>query len=1196
MEVESPPIKDAEDLQDSLLTLVDELRRVAGFKIGVDHILRAQELLITLTTTGQLPCDKETLRNYLAAVFCSKPVQQEAFYAHFGSWLSRHPEARALLVTGAAIVETETARRNEAARGELREIMRRGSARGFVLLATIFLILTIAVGFFVVRPKQNLSSRVLDDKGKPVFNAGVEFARASTKTDGQGIFSLTYEKRLGSDDLVVSSDGFDPMRQTLRTDGSAPVTMDDITLSHRQENPVDVPTPTSASTSTATPTPAFTEQDKQSFLDALSKINAAAADPANRVNEPMAGWRKLYVLYYGWARAVAAALPLLCAALWLVWRWYRLLVLKRRTGKLPELDKLRVRGVREQLFASERMRRTSQKYRVHGGAASLDLNAAATIHRTLRRAGLYAPVHGARQMRPEYLILIDRADFADHQAYFFDALRGRLATEGVYLSRYFFDGDPQLCFDEKPGTPPLSLAELVAKHPEDRVMIFSDGAGFMNAISGRPKLTVEKFGPWQHKGLFTPESVPHWGYRERALEEWGFTVLHADEDGLDAFVELIQAGDQVFQAKNARWTPPYPMILKERPARWLESLAPEPAEVDSLREQLIFFLGEDGYYWLSACAAYPAIQWDVTIFLGHRLKGSGNRKLLRHDVLVKLSRLPWFRYGRMPDWLRGRLLDALPTDQHAAVREAVEELLLSHLENPADGISLEYARQREGLTTRERKQLLSDWFRSVSDESPLFDYVFLTFMSGRKPDRLEMALPNAVRRALARYEPRLLGLSPPALVAIAVGLAALLWVMMPPLRPSGDLALIPTFTLEQGLPEAPPRAVSEQPISYYYDALAQYRSESFAALVNGGYFSQKISLDTLQSDTVDGYSLRPAVYQAWLSDTLSRQGITTSAFMMSFLPVNDAERWKTERLYLDSVPTGTIKVVASPSISPSPTNSVAPSPTTSVSPSPTTSVSPSPTTSPTIPAPPQTPVRIAADDVAAQALVRVLLKRSDLVTQLESDPASKTLLVGPSNLYERTLEQLGVSEFNESDFKDDLAEWVNRNTDFHIDTYADNLDEWELTYRVTFKQAVDMLRAEFERSSMIYILYDEANKELAKRIGDALDGPTARGVKLAVSYQLARPQGMLTFRPESSVVEPYSIIFFGDYDERIENQVRELVGSRLRVHTEPPVAVKEDAYFATFVRLKHIKIHISLLSNGAWRGPIGRDVGRPAPQ
>src|SRR5688572_3530376 len=158
---------------------------MAGFKIGVGHILRAQELLITLTTAGQLPCDEETLRNYLAAVFCSKPVQQEVFYAHFGTWLSRHPAAKALLVKEAAKVETETAYSSEDAGGELREIIRRSSARPWLILAALFLIFTVASAFFFVRSQQSLSGRVVDETGQPVPNAEVAFARASTKTNAE---------------------------------------------------------------------------------------------------------------------------------------------------------------------------------------------------------------------------------------------------------------------------------------------------------------------------------------------------------------------------------------------------------------------------------------------------------------------------------------------------------------------------------------------------------------------------------------------------------------------------------------------------------------------------------------------------------------------------------------------------------------------------------------------------------------------------------------------------------------------------------------------------------------------------------------------------------------------------------------------------------------------------------------------------
>ena len=89
-----------------------------------------------------------------------------------------------------------------------------------------------------------------------------------------------------------------------------------------------------------------------------------------------------------------------------------------------------------------------------------------------------------------------------------------------------------------------------------------------------------------------------------------------------------------------------------------------------LLTQLNKFLGQDGYYWLCACAVFPKIEWHITLYLGNQLKNSQGNKLFHEAHLMKLVRLIWFRQSYMPDWLRLALIKSLDKKQEEFIRIA----------------------------------------------------------------------------------------------------------------------------------------------------------------------------------------------------------------------------------------------------------------------------------------------------------------------------------------------------------------------------------------------------------------------------------------------------------------------------------------------------------------------------------------------
>jgi DNA polymerase III delta prime subunit len=364
----------------------------------------------------------------------------------------------------------------------------------------------------------------------------------------------------------------------------------------------------------------------------------------------------------------------------------------------------------------------------------------ATLEKTLRTGGWLKPVMGSMKSHPAYLVLIDRTTFNDHQAEFINSLINQIVAEKVFITRYYFDAEQRRCYPKKNQLPPRTLTELAQHYPTHRLMIFSDGNGFINPITGELVQWIEQLSIWSHRVLFTLETPAQWGYREQILEEADFLILPANEAGLTALAENINSGTwQPYPAPSDSYAPAFPDYLNERPRRWLERHAPDAPMLTELLKQVRDFLGEDGYYWFSACAVYPEIRWQLTVYLGYQLEERNE------EHFAKLARLPWFRYGYMPNWLRRRLVDDLSLEQEKAIRTALKTLLDKASEKSISDFQLEIADSPKSTFSALKQWLSSKWKRQAPKNS-LRDYVFVTFME----DSLSVKAPKIVKKHISK--------------------------------------------------------------------------------------------------------------------------------------------------------------------------------------------------------------------------------------------------------------------------------------------------------------------------------------------------------------------------------------------------------------------------------------------------------------
>jgi ABC-type xylose transport system, permease component len=443
--------------------------------------------------------------------------------------------------------------------------------------------------------------------------------------------------------------------------------------------------------------------------------------------------------------AAIGLLGLTYFAWWAWWRWNANQFLQRRqsTGS-PEIRRISLLASDEALFPSLTFLSLARLYRQRTQVASKELNVIRTVEKSVQHGGWLYPIYDHLMIPPEYLVLVDRRSRFDHLAEFMEGMVKGLEIHGVFVTAYAFDGDPRLCFPLHGKEAPQSLNELAARFEDRRLIIFAEGQGLLNSVSGRLAPWARLFNRWAYRSVLTPEPPANWGTTERELQH-EFTVLPGTVDGLATFMRIIQGQEKAKEIDI--WSDSaLPTRLQERPQRWIERDSPPASQIDELLENLDVYLGEEGYTWLKACAVYPQLQWQITITLGQLLKDAQGKSLLRPNLLIDLARLPWFRYGNMPNWLRMRLVLDLSFRQEKEVRTVLEALLVTAVQGHGESLDLEVAYERRDWTSRLARPLLRILHRQNPSESPIHDQVFLDFMLQRP--NLAVRVPEALRRRL----------------------------------------------------------------------------------------------------------------------------------------------------------------------------------------------------------------------------------------------------------------------------------------------------------------------------------------------------------------------------------------------------------------------------------------------------------------
>jgi hypothetical protein len=465
--------------------------------------------------------------------------------------------------------------------------------------------------------------------------------------------------------------------------------------------------------------------------------------------------------------------PILAQLLWFWWRlrWRQVWLNQKQTSAGLDTTQVHLAPSGEGVIASVELRRLVADMRARVRRSSQEIDVEATV--ALMDGRPVQPIHAVLGSEPGYLVLIDQHDYRDQLARHADALVLQLRSEGVAVEVRHFCRDPRISYSPPPVLRGIPLDELVGREGERRLILIGDGAAFFDD-EGAPKSWMRDLLEFADPSFLSTRMRSGWGEREQSLHRAGFLVAPFDSRGLQALGAFFRHRAEPDPDRMPAPllvpapAPAFPPDLRRNQERWLQSRPPAGLDLVNLQRELRLFLGEDGFVLLAASAVYPRLDHALSVYLDQRLHTAGGERASRPDRLLRLVRLPWFRHGSLPLYLRIALVSELSAIQLARIKAALGVLLsgvaLQGREG-AGGITLEVATRTSAF-----QRLLRAMTRTAPADSALRDVVLAEVMSRRSAGRLPLAAPAALHRRLrlARWQDYLRP-------AVALLLASALW-------------------------------------------------------------------------------------------------------------------------------------------------------------------------------------------------------------------------------------------------------------------------------------------------------------------------------------------------------------------------------------------------------------------------------------
>jgi hypothetical protein len=396
------------------------------------------------------------------------------------------------------------------------------------------------------------------------------------------------------------------------------------------------------------------------------------------------------------------------------------------------------------LFRPDRMRMPAADWRRHRWEDWPVFDPVRSVERTVRAGGEPTIVNGRRRVLPEYVLLVDRAGAGDHLATVADHLTRRLKAEQVDVMRFDYRGDPRrLAPIGAPGGSRQrrqTLEELQSKRQSHQLIVLADPASAFDHATRQPRAWLRPLAEWPRPIWMSPMPATQHGAAERRLQRHGFEIVETSAEGAADVGRLMRRDDRL----APRASPPdressLDLTLAVDSYLWTGERSPSEDEIATLLKQLELALEPQAFALLAAIAVFPMTDSRLTLYAAAQLSRSERWTNVLEPLVCQVSRLPWLRQGRLPEWLRAALVEWLERRENAPLAETIRVMWLQLLERDADDaavarggdatsepVRLEFVRTHAKTVGEKRMQDVVDKNRKGYEERVLLAFLTQT--------------------------------------------------------------------------------------------------------------------------------------------------------------------------------------------------------------------------------------------------------------------------------------------------------------------------------------------------------------------------------------------------------------------------------------------------------------------------------------
>lgn len=441
--------------------------------------------------------------------------------------------------------------------------------------------------------------------------------------------------------------------------------------------------------------------------------------------------------------SLLAGLALLLSG-YVIWRYLQNQQIRRQ----PEPDlanrlQMNLDSGLHQLFQDNDVRKAIHALGYHREVASEKLDVRASLSATISNGGYPTLYFGHKPERPELIFMCEREAPSDLLADIGKTIGRRLREEDVPCQYYEFFGDPRHLRQFRWGAAAktssgdlLTLQTALSRQPDGNALVMMESHDCFPEQGDRSWL--DRLAESDRPALLNPKPARQWSDEEHRLMARDITVVPLEVSGFQTYGERmasLEGGVHDRVAGDPEWD--LPAGFAEDRAMLLDAESPNPMIIDMMVGDVEDYLDEPELFWLRSTALFPYLHPGLMIYLGRNIEWQGDdgpEPLFTEQRLIRLARLPWFRAGQMPDWLRSALVRGM-TRQNLDV--AVDRIA-RFLELP--GYNSEESTPMEFLRAKRR---FVKWMNLRPDHT-LSDKLLIDAMKGRNASELGMSAPQTI--------------------------------------------------------------------------------------------------------------------------------------------------------------------------------------------------------------------------------------------------------------------------------------------------------------------------------------------------------------------------------------------------------------------------------------------------------------------